>query len=149
MNPNHKRLRVVSEWLLLACGVWLIGLGAYFIAVRPPLLPEDLRYMDMTLNQIRIAAPSLESWLSKVFTVLGGFIAGAGVLTVFVASANLRHQPKTTSWSIAVSGSLTVGLMSAANFALESDSRWLLLVPALTWFASLTFYIAACGKNAG
>jgi hypothetical protein len=103
--------------------------------------------MDMTLNQIRIAAPSLESWLSKVFTVLGGFVAGAGVLTVFVAS-NLRHQSKTTSWSIAVSGSLTVGLMSATNFAIESDSRWLLLVPALTWFASLTFYIAGSGKNA-
>jgi hypothetical protein len=148
MSPSHKEHHV-SAWLLIACGVWLIGLGAYFIAVRPPLLPEDLRYMDVTLSQIRLAAPSLESWLSKVFTVLGGFIAGSGVLTVFVAAATLTYQPKATSWTIAVSGTLTVGLMSATNFVLVSDFRWLLLIPALLWFASLAFYIAGNSKSAG
>jgi len=28
----------------VACGVWLLCLGSYFIFIRPPLLPEDLRY---------------------------------------------------------------------------------------------------------
>ena len=146
---SSQKKRRISAWLLIACGVWLIGLGAYFIAVRPPLLPEDLRYMHVTLTQIRAAAPSLESWLSKVFTVLGGFIAGTGVLTVFVATATLTYQPKASSWAIAVSGALTVGLMSATNFALASDFRWLLLVPALLWSASLAFYIAGNSKRAG
>jgi len=135
MNPSDPKLHI-SAWLLIACGVWLIGLGAYFIAVRPPLLPEDLRYMDVTLSQIRIAAPFLESWLSKVFTVLGGFIAGTGVLTVFVATATKTYQPMATSWAIAVTGVLTVGLMSAINFALASDFKWLLLIPALLWCQS-------------
>ncbi len=33
-----KNLRV-SAWMLTACGVWLVGLGLYFILLRPPLLP--------------------------------------------------------------------------------------------------------------
>ncbi len=47
----------VACWLLTACGVWLVGLGIYFIALRPPLLPEDPRFMGSTLEQLRQAAP--------------------------------------------------------------------------------------------
>jgi len=70
--------RHISTWMLIACGIWLIGLGLYFIALRPPLLPEDPRFMGATLEQIRTAIPGLEGWLKKVFTVMGGFMAGAG-----------------------------------------------------------------------
>jgi hypothetical protein len=90
-NPQSKshgrQYRHVSTWLLITCGLWLVGLGFYFVALRPPLLPEDPRFMGTTLAQIRTAVPGLESWLNKVFTVMGGFMAGAGVLTVFVATA--------------------------------------------------------------
>ena len=132
----------VSTWMLIACGVWLVGLGFYFIFLRPPLLPKDPRFMGTTLAQIHVAVPGLESWLKKVFTVMGGFIAGAGVLTVFVASVAMPARLKGTSWAIAISGALTVALMSATNFALNSDFRWLLLVPALTWLAGLVFHVA-------
>ncbi len=57
--------------MLIGCGVWLIGLGFYFIVLRPPLLPEDPRFMGTTLVQIRAAVPGLEGWLKKVFTVMG------------------------------------------------------------------------------
>lgn len=73
MNP-------LSSWLIAACGVWLVGLGLYFIAVRPALLPEDTRSMGATIAQSQAAVPGLEGWLKKVFTVMGGFMAGAGVL---------------------------------------------------------------------
>lgn len=132
----------MSKWLLIACGVWLVGLGLYFIVLRPPLLPEDARYMGATLAQIRTGAPGLESWLGKVFTVMGGFMASAGVLTVFVATVAVPARLKGTSWAIALSGALAVALMSATNFALASDFRWLLLVPALVWLAALVFYAA-------
>ena len=48
-----------SMWLLTACGIWLVGLGIYFIALRPALLPEDPRFMGATLAQLRqaVAAP--------------------------------------------------------------------------------------------
>ena len=131
-----------STWMLNACGVWLVGLGLYFIFLRPPLLPEDLRFMGTTLEQIRTAVPDLESWLSKVFTVTGGFMAGAGVFTVFVATAAMPSRLKGASWAIALTGVLTVVLMSATNFALHSDSRWLLLLPALVWLAGLLLHVA-------
>jgi hypothetical protein len=141
MNVFSKN-RQVSAWMLIACGVWLVGLGLYFIFLRPPLLPEDPRFMGTTLAQIRTAVPGLESWLQKVFTVMGGFMASAGVLTVFVATAAMPPRLKGTSWAIALAGVLTVALMSATNFALYSDFRWLLVVPALVWLAGLVFYIA-------
>ena len=117
------RNRHVSTWLLIACGVWLVGLGLYFIALRPPLLPEDPRFMGTTLEQIRAAVPGLEGWLKNVFRVMGGFMAGAGVLTLFVATVAMPSRLKGTSWALAISGALTVVLMSATNFALQSDFR--------------------------
>jgi len=73
---------------------------------------------------------------------MGGFIAGAGVLTVFVALVAFPPRLKGASWALALSGALTVALMSATNFALNSDFKWLLLVPALVWFAGLVLYRA-------
>ncbi len=133
--PNPTRL--TSTWMVLACGVWLIALGLYFMALRPPLLPEDPRFMGTTLEQLRLAVPGLVSWLQKVFAVLGGFMAGTGVLTVWLATVAMPARLKGTFWALALSGALTVVLMSATNFALQSDFRWLLLVPP--WSGSQVF----------
>lgn len=137
--PNP--IRLTSTWMILACGVWLIALGLYFMALRPPLLPEDPRFMGTTLEQLRLAVPGLESWLQKVFAVLGGFMAGTGVLTVWLATVAMPARLKGTFWALALSGALTVVLMSATNFALQSDFRWLLLVPALVWIAGLLLFV--------
>jgi hypothetical protein len=133
--------RPLSSWLITACGVWLVGLGLYFIVVRPPLLPEDTRFIGATVVQIQAAVPGLEGWLKKVFTVMGGFMAGAGVLMVFVATVAMPSRLKGTSWAIALAGALTVALMSATNFALNSDFRWLLLAPAAIWLAGLVLHV--------
>ena len=135
-NPTRR----ASTSMMLACGVWLVVLGLYFIFLRPPLLPEDPRFMGTTLEQLRLAAPGLEGWLQRVFTVMGGFMAGAGVLTVMVATV-MPARLSGTSWALALSGALTVVLMSATNFALQSDFRWLLLVPALVWTAALVLFV--------
>ncbi len=134
--------RHVSIWMLNGCGVWLAGLGLYFILLRPPLLPEDLRFLGATLAQIQTDVPGLEGWLNRVFTVMGGFMAGAGVLTAFVANIAMPARSKGTGWVIALSGGLTVVLMSATNFALGSDFRWSLLVPASVWLAGVVLYFA-------
>ena len=140
--------RRLSAWMLTACGVWLVGLGLYFIFLRPPLLPEDPRFMGTALEQIRVAVPGLEGWLRKVFTVMGGFMTGAGVLTVFVATVAMPRRLKGVSWALGTSGALTVVLMSATNFALHSDFRWLLLLPALVWLAGVVVYLAERGAPA-
>ena len=136
------RNRPLSSWLLIACGIWLVGLGLYFMLLRPPLLPEDPRFMGTTLEQVRAAVPGLEGWLKNVFRVMGGFMAGAGALTVFVAAVAMPLRLNGTSWALAISGVLTVVLMSATNFALQSDFKWLLLVPALVWLAGLAMHMA-------
>ena len=141
MNDLAKN-RQPSVWILSACGIWLVGLGLYFMVLRPPLLPEDVRFMGTTLARIQADVPGLGDWLKRVFTVMGGFMAGAGVLTVFVAQTALPSRPGGASWAIGLSGALTVGLMSATNFALHSDFKWVLLVPALVWLAALLTYIA-------
>ena len=139
--------RRVSAWMLTACGVWLVGLGLYFIFLRPALLPEDPRFMGTTLEQIRISVPGLESWLGKVFTVMGGFMAGAGVLTVFVATVAMPLRLKGTPRALGICGAMTVVLMSATNFALHSDFRWLLVLPAFVWLAGLVVYVANRGEG--
>lgn len=138
----RTRTRPLSTWMLIACGIWLVLLGLYFIFLRPPLLPEDTRFMGSSLAQVRAAVPGLEDWLQRVFIVMGGFMAGTGVLTVFTACVAMPSRWKGTSWAIAMSGALTVALMSAINFDLRSDFRWLLLVPALVWLAGFALHIA-------
>jgi hypothetical protein len=130
----------LAMWLLTALGVWLVALGAYFVFVRPALLPEDPRFIGATLARLREAAPGLEAWLRIVFTVMGGFMAGAGVLTVFVARAAVPARTRGTGWVIVLAGLPTVVLMSAMNFVLHSDFRWVLLLPALLWAAAVFAY---------
>jgi len=127
-------------WLLTVCGAWLIALGAYFTLVRPALLPEDPRFIGTALERLREAAPGLEAWLRVVFTVMGGFMVGAGVLTVFLARTAVPARLKGTGWAIALAGLPTVVLMSAMNFVLHSDFRWVLLLPALIWVVAVALY---------
>ena len=122
------------------CGVWLIGLGLYFVFLRPALLPEDLRYVGATLREIHAAAPGIDRWLRHVFVVMGGFMMGTGMLTIYLMS-NLSHvQKKWTLVLAALAGVSTVGTMSVTNFQLDSDFKWLLLLPALLWAVGLVLY---------
>ena len=41
---------------------------------------------------------------------------------------------------LAAVGLATVVLMSATNFALDSDFKWILLMPALLWLSALAVY---------
>lgn len=123
--------------LLFACGVWLVGLGIYFILIRPPLLPEDPRYIGLAMEEIQRSVPGLAAWLRKVFTVMGGFMAAAGALTLLLAVQPASLRGPRVVVALAVAGASGVGLMSAVNFALHSDFRWLLLAPALLWLAAV------------
>jgi hypothetical protein len=129
------------EWLFVACGVWLVGLGCYFIFFRPALLPEDLRYAGIDPTLLHMAAPGISDWLHLVFTVMGGFMAAAGGLVAYLAVFVLPLRPKVVMPLMLVTGALSVGLMSAVNFALGSDFRWLLAVPAAVWLAAVLLYV--------
>ena len=141
MKPQSALLRV-AKWIFIACGIWLIGLGGYFMFVRPPLLPEDLRYLESSAIQIEALLPHLAPWLRNVFTVMGGFMAGGGVLIVFVSVRGVPQCVHGTGVALGLAGLLSVATMSATNFVLDSDFKWLLLVPTVVWLLGVLTYAA-------
>jgi len=140
---ERKRLGLYSPRILTACGIWLVALGLYFIVLRPPLLPEDPRFMGATLAQLRAAAPGLEGWLRIVFTVMGGYMVGSGVLTLGLVRVAMPRRLPGTSWALGLAGLSTVVLMGAMNFVLHSDFRWMLAVPVALWIVGIAAYMAS------
>lgn len=51
-------------------GLILMGMVGYFAFLRPPLLPEDARYIGASLTQIQSTIPGFLTWVSQVFGVL-------------------------------------------------------------------------------
>lgn len=66
MRPITKPW-TISSILLAAAGSTLGMTGLYFILVRPPLLPEDVRFMALPASQFDVVKPALESWLAMCF----------------------------------------------------------------------------------
>ena len=136
----EARRRTTPEVIFVACGIWLMALGVYFALVRPPLLPEDLRFIDRGMGHGKLPLASLEPWLHHVFRVMGGFIAASGILTTFLAVSAVATRRRGTGVVLAVTGLATVVTMSWTNFALESQFKWALLVPAVVWCAGIAAY---------
>ena len=51
------KLRPYSATVLAFGGIILMGLGLYFVFLRPPLLPEEPRYMGSSLSEIQAVLP--------------------------------------------------------------------------------------------
>lgn len=129
------------SWIALtAGGVVLAGLGIYFVAIRPPLLPEDPRFMGASLEAIQAAVPGLATWLRRVFWVMGGFMFSAGVLTIYLARTSFRARARGAAAIAAATGVTSIGWMVAVNFMIASDFRWLLLAFTLPWAIALVLY---------
>ena len=129
-----------SSLLLSLFGLILVVVGAYFWFVRPPLLPEDLRYLATSSSKIDDAVPNLKIWLAHVFRVLGGYIASCGILTIALAVTSFREHRTAAAVAAAAAGVASIGLMTAVNFAINSDFRWLLSGMALLWACSIVTY---------
>jgi hypothetical protein len=140
MQSANMRMRASGK-VFGACGVWMVGLGVYFLFLRPALLPEDPRFMGSSMEDLLTAAPGLLRWLDHVFNVMGGFMVATGALTLLVACRYLPGRASGTLAAMTLAGAASVMLMSATNFMLQSDFRWLLLVPAMLWISGLICYL--------
>ncbi|MEC4718092.1 hypothetical protein RY831_02940 [Noviherbaspirillum sp. CPCC 100848] len=138
MMPH--RSKPLSSIILTMGGVILMGLGLYFIFIRPPVLPEDPRYMGTTLEQIQVNLPGLLVWLKRVFWVMGGFMFASGLLTCHVAVTSFRSRTTGAAWIVAGTGLASIGLMSVVNFIIASDFKWLIFIFTLPWVVSLALY---------
>jgi hypothetical protein len=132
----------LAAWLLAGCGVALILIGGFFLALRPPLLPEDARFMGVPAETLVPAIPLLSTWLRRVFWVLGGYIVTTGVLVVYIASTGVRTGSVGALAVIAVAGVTSIGWMSVVNFMIHSDFRWALLGLDGVWLFALALAVA-------
>ncbi len=131
------KIQPLASGSLALGGLILMGMGIYFGFLRPPLLPEDLKYMGTSLTQIQSAIPGLQPWLTRVFGVLGGYLFATGLLTVYAALTGFRAGGFGAMAVVSVSGLASIGWMAVTNFLINSDFKWLLLVFALPWGVAL------------
>jgi hypothetical protein len=135
-----RRIWTLSSILLVAAGATLVIAGLYFILVRPPLLPEDVRYMALPTAQFEAVKPQLESWLAHVFQVLGGYVLATGVLTITLAATSFRAHHWGAAVGALIGGAASIGLMAVVNFVINSDFKWVLLGMASLWACSLVLF---------
>ena len=138
----------VSAILLALSGILLIGVGCYFLFLRPGLLPEDIRYIQLTPAELQSIGPRLASWLMHVFWVMGGYIAATGALALTLAVTAFRDRHP---WAVAgaiIAGAASTGLMAAVNFMINSDFKWVLLGFALTWAAAIAAFALEARRRA-
>ena len=125
-----------AAWLFAFGGCILIGIGGFFVVARPALLPEDLRYLERSVTDLDTAVPRLTSWLRHVFTVLGGYAAATGILTVYLAVDNVRSGSLAAVIVLTVAGATSIGVMAVVNLLLHSAFRWWLSAIAAVWIAA-------------
>ena len=136
-------LRRLAQASLGLGGLILMGMGGYFAFLRPPLLPEDLRYVGTSLAQIQSAIPGFLPWVTRVFGVLGGYIFATGLLTAYLAAASFRDAKPLPTTVVVISGLVSIGWMAVTNFLIDSDFKWLLLAFVLPWLVAVVASSAA------
>ena len=144
-RPNKTMVRDLQPWplssiLLTAVGATLVIAGLYFILVRAPLLPEDVEYMALPPADFDAVKPKLESWLTHVFQVLGGYVLATGVLTIVLAITSFRAHHWGAGVGALIGGAASIGWMAYVNFVINSDFKWVLLGMALLWMCSLVLF---------
>ena len=134
------KLKPYSASILAFGGFLLLAMGVYFIFIRPPLLPEDLRYMKITLPMAQDNMQGLQMWLRKVFWVMGCYIFTTGLLTIFIAFTSFRTRTRGAYGIVVLSGISSIGAMTVVNFMIGSDFKWILLIFTLPWIIALILY---------
>lgn len=127
----------LAALLLLVLGVLTFGTGAYFLFLRPAMLPEDVLRTGM---DPQLLPPAMVEWLRIVFRTWGGFIAGFGILMVAVAGYMLTSRPALLSWGVVFAVLVAFGRFLASNIVIQSDFLWFIgSLFAIAMVAALRF----------
>ncbi len=141
------RLRPYSATALALGGTILVILGLYFVFLRPPLLPEDLRSMGTSLTRVQATMPGLLIWLRRAFWVMGGYMFTTGLLTLFVAMTSFRARVPGVVGVVVLAGLTSIGWMAVVNFIIGSDFKWLILILVFPWILALVLYHVERGSR--
>jgi hypothetical protein len=129
-----------SSIVLSIAGIALLVIELYFILLRPPLLPEDARYMQLSLAQSEAFGPEINAWLTEVFRVSGGYVMATGVLAITVAATSFRAHSWGAAIGVLLAGTASIGWMTIVNFMIASDFKWALLSLAIVCAFSLALF---------
>ena len=138
---RHRRFWRFSTILLGVFGVALVCIGAFFMFLRPPLLPEDMRFVGLSLEQLQAGQPRMALWLERVFQVLGGYAIASGILTITIAVTSFSRHEWWALLGVLAAGVASIGWMVVVNFVIGSDFRWTLLAIAILWAAGVGMFL--------
>ncbi len=130
----------LSSIVLTFAGALLMAMGMYFIFLRPPLLPEDLRYMNTSLTIIQKTIPGLQDWVSKVFWVMGSYIFTTGFFTIYIALKPFKSRAPGVIAVVITTGLTSIIAMTTVNFILGSDFKWILLGFSMLWVGAIILH---------
>ena len=101
-------------------GLLTMGTGVYFMLLRPPLLPEDMRYIGLSNEAPR----ALLHWISIVFRTWGGFMVGLGSCLFGIAGFFFTRRDAWLRLGVGVGLLFGFGSFLASNIQLHSDFLW-------------------------
>ena len=135
-----------SSLAVLVLALLTIALGFYMAVLRPPLLPEDVRFLGVDPSSL---PPSLLRWLSVVFATWGAFITAFGVVLFGVASALRTARTNVLRWATALALIIAFGRFLWSNLVLRSDFLWLIAPIFLVSLAAAIVLVVRPGQPAG
>lgn len=113
-------------------GVFTVGTGAYFAALRPAMLPEDERLTGVSVESL---PPAFTEWLSIVFRTWGGFALAFGLLLIALGGFLRTDDTRWIRLGLAISVVVAFGSFLASNVQIGSD---------FLSFIALLFALAVC-----
>ena len=96
--------------------------------------------MQLSATEIATLGPRLETWLTYVFRVLGGYTLATGLLAVALAATGFRERRGLAVLGASLGGAASIGMMAAVNFAIGSDFKWPLAGCAVIWALALVAF---------
>jgi len=130
-------MRRTSAIVLALGAVWVMALGAHFALFRAPLSTEDMRYLDRSLESLEVVSPALNSWLQRVFYVMGGYMFATGLAMFYIAVTGFRTRARGAALTVAVAGAASIGGMAVIGLL---TAKWHVLLIALVWLLALALY---------
>jgi len=123
MHTPEVRKDVLGGALTCVLGILTVGIGIYFLILRPPLLPEDLRHTGIDPTAL---PPAFVDWLHIVFSTWGGFIAGFGATLLGIGLFMLSGRKLWLYLGTAAGALVAFGRFLLSNIIINSDSLWLI-----------------------
>lgn len=108
--------------------IYVIGFIAVFWGILQvwlryshPLLPEDVKFTGLSLEDLSKNDPRLLKWLGLVMRAWGGFIFSTGVFTIYLAKHGIRNRQRWALNALAFGGIPMFTTFFIGNIILESQ----------------------------